>query len=211
MRLFSLFAAAVAIAVPAVPAFGHPHVFVETRLRVVISDAGRFEGVEVHWTYDDFYSLLLMADLGLDPDGDGQLTDAELRRLDGFDLQWIQGFEGDSYAARGGRAVALGRPQGRGVSVEDGQITSVHFRPAKSAADGLVIKAYDPTFYTAYDLVGPVEVEGPCNASIIPADLDAAYTLVEELLYATPAAEVEDSYPEVGEAFADTVTLLCSG
>ena len=54
-------------------------------------------------------------------------------------------------------------------------------------------------------------VEGPCSATILPADLDKAYTLVEELLYATPAAEVEEAFPEVGEAFADTVTVSCAG
>ncbi|MEL7131263.1 MAG: DUF1007 family protein [Pseudomonadota bacterium] len=211
MRLHALLAAAVAVAIPAAPAVAHPHVFVDTKLRVVVSADGRFEGVEVHWTYDDFYSLLLMADLRLDDDGDGRLTDQELNRLDGFDLQWVQGFEGDSYALHGGAPVTLGKPQGRGVSVESGRITTVHFRPAAGDADGLVIKAYDPTFYTAYALIGPVEVEGPCNATIVPADLDAAYTMVEELLYATPAAEVELNFPAVGEAFADTVTLSCSG
>jgi len=189
----------------------HPHVFVDTKLKIVVSSDGMLEGVEVHWTYDEFYSLLLMADLGLDADGDGDLTDAELARLDGFDLQWIEGFEGDSYVARNGKPVALGKPAGRGVSVRGGRITSAHFRAAKGPASGVVLKAYDPTFYTAYDLIGPVAVEGPCTATIQPADLDAAYTLVEELLYATPTSQVEDSYPEVGESFADTVTLSCAG
>lgn len=204
-------AAAAALTLFAQGASTHPHVFVDTKLKVLISADGTLQGVEVHWTYDEFYSLLLMADLGLDPDGDGELTDAELARLDGFDLQWIEGFEGDSYAVRNGRPVALGKPSGRGVSVKAGRITSAHFRPAQGPAAGVVLKAYDPTFYTAYHLIGPVATEGPCSATIQPADLDAAYTLVEELLYATPAADVEDAYPEVGESFADTVTLSCAG
>lgn len=210
MRTSSLFFAAFACLLPAATAVAHPHVFVDTKLKVVVSDTGTFEGVEVHWTYDDFYSLLLLTDLGLDNDGDGELTQAELEVLDGFDLQWIAGFEGDSYASRNGKPVKLGKPQGRGVAVDAGRITTVHFRPAKGPAQGLVLKAYDPTFYTAYDLSGPVQVDGPCNAAIQPADLDAAYTMVEELLYATPASEVEASYPEVGEAFADTVTVSCA-
>ena len=43
-----------------------------------------------------------------------------------------------------------------------------------------------------------------------PADLDEAYTLVEELLYALPASQQEDAFPEVGAAFADTVVLQCT-
>ena len=50
----------------------------------------------------------------------------------------------------------------------------------------------------------------PAPATLKQADLDAAYTRLEELLYATPEAEATDYYPEVGESFADTVMLLCA-
>ena len=201
-----------ALVVALLPGFAgaHPHVFIDTVLRVVVDEAGNLEGVEVTWTYDDFYSLLLLSDLGLDNDGDGRLRDDELARLDGFDMNWIEGYQGDTHASRGGAAVTLGPPQGRGVTVERGLLTSTHFRAASGPADGLVVKAYDPTFYTAYSLVGAVRVEGTCGARVRPADLAAAYSLVEELLYATPASEAEESYPEVGEAFADTVTVSCT-
>lgn len=191
-------------------ATAHPHVFVDAKLRVQVGDDGTFEGVEVQWTYDDFYSLLLFADMGLDPDGDGRLQDNELALLDGFDLQWIEGFAGDTIASREGAPVALGPPEGRGIKVENGSIISTHFRAATGPADGLEIKAFDPTFYTAYSLIGPIDAGATCAATIQPADLDAAYTMVEELLYATPAAEAQEDYPEVGEAFADTVSLSCA-
>ena len=188
----------------------HPHVFIDTKLRVVADANGVLEGVEITWTYDDFYSLLLLSDMGLDNDGDGRLRQDELAQLNGFDMNWVEGYQGDTHATRNGAPVTLGPPQGRGVTVDRGLITSTHFRAASGPADGLVVKAFDPTFYTAYSLEGAVDVEGPCAAQVVPADLDAAYSLVEELLYATPAAEAEDSYPEVGEAFADTVRLTCN-
>lgn len=209
MRSLLAFLTALAALFPGA-ALAHPHVFVDTTLRIVVSDEGVFEGIEVSWTYDDFYSLLLLSDYGLDQDGDGRLDDTELVRLDGFDLQWIEGFAGDTFATLDGAPVALGPPEGRGIAVDNGLITSRHFRAASAPAQGLVIKAFDPTFYTAYSLIGPVRIEGPCSAAILPADLDAAYTLVEELLYVTPADEAQDEYPEVGEAFADTVSLSCA-
>lgn len=198
----------------ALRAGAHPHIFVDTGLRVVVDDKGVFQGVEVTWAYDDFYSLLLLADLGLDPDGDGELTDTELRQLDGVDLQWVPGFEGDTYVTRAnGNTVSLGKPQSRGVSVSNGRITTVHFRPARrqQSANALIVKAYDPTFYTAYALTGAVPITGPCTTNVLPADLDAAYTLAEEMLYAMPASDAIDAFPEVGEAFADTVIVTCSG
>lgn len=188
---------------------GHPHIFIDTTLRAVVDADGTFKGVEVRWVYDDFYSLLIFADMGLDSDGDGALTPDEVAKLEGFDLQWVEGYEGDTYVIRAGAPVPLGPPQSRGLSVTGGRITTTHFRAADVPASGLVIKAYDPTFYTAYELVGQVEVDGPCTTSIEPADLDAAYSYVEELLYATPEAQAQDEFPEVGDRFADTVMLSC--
>ena len=200
-----------ALCLMAVPMIGqaHPHVFIDTGLHAVVDTDGTFKGLEVRWAYDDFYSLLIFADMGLDPDGNGVLTPEEINQLDGFDLQWIEGYEGDSYATSNGAPIALGPPQSRGVTVENGRIITTHFRAADAPAAGLQIKAFDPTFYTAYALVGQVLVDGPCTSHIEPADLDAAYTRLEELLYATPEAEATDYYPEVGESFADTVMLSC--
>ena len=175
----------------------------------MVDEDGIFKGVEVTWTYDDFYSLLLFADMKLDSDADGKLRPDELAQLDGFDLNWVDGYEGDSYALRNGADVALGDPQSRGVAVENGRIISTHFRAAEVPASGVVIKIYDPTFYTAYEIVGQVEVDGPCTASVEPANLDEAYSYVEELLYARPASQAEDEFPEVGDRFADTVMLSC--
>ncbi|OZB19474.1 MAG: polyphosphate kinase [Rhodobacterales bacterium 34-62-10] len=188
----------------------HPHVFVETGLKLVADDAGRLVGVEVSWTYDDFYSLLLLEDLGLDPDGDGTLSEEELAKLDGFDLQWIEGYLGDLYVTAGGDPVVLGSPEGRGTEVVAGRIVSRHYRSFAPQDGALIVKAYDPTFYTAYDLEGGVDVPDGCALVIQPADLDRAYTMVEEALYKNPAMP-DDEFPEVGEAFADTVEVTCNG
>ena len=196
-----------------VAAAAHPHIFIQTALTLVVDDQGRATGVEVRWAYDELYTMLTFEDMQLDSDYDGRLTEDELKFLDGFDLQWVEGFEGDLYLTRGETPVRLGPPEGRGVKVTDGQIVTTHFRPLAdpAPAEGLVLKAFDPTFYTAYDLSGGVTVTGGCVAEVTPADLDRAYDLVEQMLYAMPADQAEDAFPEVGEAFADTVVIRCAG
>ncbi|NIY99552.1 DUF1007 family protein, partial [Salipiger sp. HF18] len=83
---------------PAAQAFAHPHVFVDTTLRVVLDDNQRVTGIELHWAYDEFFTLMLLEDMGLDPDGDGVLTEDELAILQGFELDnWPEDFEGDIY------------------------------------------------------------------------------------------------------------------
>ena len=195
------------LAAPAAQA--HPHVFVQTGLQLVADDSGKLVGVEVSWTYDDFYSLLLLEDMGLDNDADGVLTPSELARLDGFDLNWIEGFQGDLYITADDAPVVLGPPDGRGTDVVQGQIVTRHFRAFAPQSGPVILRAYDPSFYTAYDLDGGVKVPDGCKLTIQPADLDRAYTLVEEALYANPAMP-DDEYPEVGDAFADIVEVTCN-
>ncbi|WP_264210203.1 DUF1007 family protein [Leisingera thetidis] len=192
-------------------AAAHPHIFVDTGLKAVVSEDGQLLAVEITWAYDEFYSLLIFEDRGLDADFDGALTAEELAGLQGFDMQWTEGFLGDTYLSRAGEALALGAPEHLSTEVADGRITTRHRRvlAEPQAADGVVIKAYDPTYYTAYTLTSGLELSGGCTGDVTPPDLDAAYTKVEELLYAMPSDQAEDAYPEVGEAFADTVRLSC--
>ncbi|QDI76266.1 MULTISPECIES: DUF1007 family protein [Leisingera] len=207
-RIIPLLAAAV---LAPQDAGSHPHIFVDTALKVIVSDSGQLEAVEITWAYDEFYSLLIFEDRGLDGDYDGALTAQELAKLQGFDMAWVEGFQGDTYLTRSGEALEMGAPEHLATEVADGRITTRHRRvlTEPQAADGVVIKAYDPGYYTAYTMTGGLEVSGGCQASVTPPDLDAAYTKVEELLYAMPADQAEDAYPEVGEAFADTVRLSC--
>ncbi|MDE4173598.1 DUF1007 family protein [Phaeobacter sp. PT47_59] len=191
----------------------HPHVFVDTGLSLSVDGGGRLDAVEVTWVYDEFYSLLVFEDLGLDGDMDGRLNPAELGLLQGFDLRWTAGYAGDTYLSRNEAPIALGAPEHVSTEVVDGRIVTRHRRPLQQpvAADGVTIKAYDPTYYTAYTVTQEVSVSPGCRVDITPPDLDRAYTLVEELLYAMPADQAETAYPEVGAAFADTVLLICEG
>jgi ABC-type uncharacterized transport system substrate-binding protein len=197
------------------PAAAHPHVFIGTGLTLVLDADNRLEAIRVTWSYDELYSLLVLEERGLDPDYDGALTAEELASLNGFDMAWMEGFPGDTYAAAGATPLALGPPTDYVTTIEDGRIVTTHTRTVAPPPAGAAIsvKAYDPTFYTAYEVSRGVTVEGGtgCTAELVPADLDAAYTLLEELLYGPRSTEwSEDDFPEVGEAFADEVRLTCA-
>lgn len=185
----------------------HPHIFVDTTLRLVTDDSGRISGVEVVWTYDELFSLLILEDMGLDSDYDGVLTPPELAQLQGFDMNWIEGYHGDLFASRNGDDLTLGPPQPRSTEFGDGKITSVHFRTISAPGDKVTLRAFDPTFYTAYDLTGGVAAPDGCEVRINRPDLDAAYAAVEEKLEDMPP-DPED-YPPVGDLFADTVIVTC--
>lgn len=197
-----------ALAIPAQDIAAHPHVFVDTELRVFVEN-GRAVAVEVTWAYDDFFSLLIFEDMGLDPDGDAVLTEAELDDLRGFDLEvWPEGYEGDLYAYAGGEKTALGFPEVTGIAVENGRIVSRHVRSLPDVpVETLELLQYDPTYYVAYTLTQPVVVEGGCSSTVTPHDPDAAAEAVEKEMNTIP----EDMFEEmmVGIHFADRIGFTC--
>ncbi|WP_298290503.1 DUF1007 family protein [uncultured Litoreibacter sp.] len=207
-----------ALILPAV-AQAHPHIFIETGLEAIVDEQGRLTHVKVTWTYDDFYSLLITEDMKLDQDFDGVLTAEEEARLTGFDMNWDEGYYGDLVALLGDRNLTLLRPQDYTASFADGRVTSTHIRAVAEApvitGGELVLRPFDETFYTAYDVTLPVSVTGAqaCLISKIEPNIDAELEALQALL-----ADIDaNSNPEdaglgnMGERFATDVRILCAG
>ena len=194
----------------AAPVNAHPHAFVDVALRFQGDGQGRLTGVEVTWSYDEFFSLLILSDMGLDPDGDGRLTDDELAHLEGFDLEvWPDGFEGDLYIHAGEEKIALDHPQPTGVALEDGRIVASHrrsFGPVK--ADGLRVEPYDPTYFVDYTLTGPVVLPEGCAHTITEPDLDESQRAFRDMVADLGAEEQYDGI-EVGNLFSDVMVISC--
>lgn len=192
------------------PALAHPHIFMDTALEVLRDDQGRATALRVTWTYDPFFSLVLITERGLDPDADGSLTEAETAALQGFDMQWEPGFPGDTYAFAGEREIALSAPRDGMARYEGGQIVSSHIRDlAEPVAGLLVVKNYDPSYYTEYT-IRTVTAEG-CATDIIAPDLTAAEQALQAELAKIPAdQDTEADFPAVGAVFAQEVRVTCA-
>ncbi|ETX30168.1 DUF1007 family protein [Roseivivax isoporae] len=186
----------------------HPHVFVDSELTVEVDAQGRITGTRMTWSYDEFFSLLILEDMGLDTDADGVLTEAEKDALMGFDfVTWPEGFEGDLYLDAEGGKVALGHPVSTSIDLVDGRIVSSHTRTVPEVpAEGAVFRQYDPTYYVAYT-VKSVSVTGGCSASREAPDPDAG----EEALAQALESYTEDQFQvlELGIHYADAITLSC--
>lgn len=201
---------ALALALVAAPLGAHPHIFVETALRFDVNDRSEVTGVTVTWTYDDFFTLLIFEDMGLDPDGDADLTEAELEQLFGFDLvEWPEGFEGDLYVYSNGEKIEMPHPRPIGIAVEDGFITATHYREIPPVpTEGIEILQYDPTYYVAYDVSQGVTLTNPdCTASVTDPNEEEAFAAVEE-----EAGSLENVFDEmlIGVHFSDTITISCA-
>lgn len=200
------------------PAQAHPHIFVDASAQFLFDDAENLAAVRIIWVYDELYSLLITEDLGLDPDFDGVLTPAEIEQLSGFDMNWDEGFAGDTRGFAGETHLDLSRPVEWTAALKDGKIITTHVRalarPLDPRDDEIVLRLYDPTFYTAYSATELQLVQGTevCAAEAVKFDPDTAYAYLEAKLDEAEAkgADVEQDFPEVGEAFADEVRLICA-
>ncbi len=196
------------------PATAHPHIFVGAE--VTVDFRGDTPVVWLNWVYDDYFSLLITADLGLDLDGDMKLTPAEMTTLTESVTEWPADFNGDLEVKQGDTQLQLLPKQQHGMTFEDGIVRETHARPVALAdpAMPLTIRVYDPFYYVAYALSGPVQIIGrdDCDVTITEPNLDRAYSLVEELLYGRPASDVgpDEEFPEVGVEFAQTITVSCA-
>jgi hypothetical protein len=168
-------------AVLAGPAAAHPHVFIDTRVMAVLDAEGRVTAIRLRWDYDTLVSMVVIEDKGADADGDGVISAAEAQVLDGFDMTWAPGFEGDTMAFQGEAPVALvPGPQdwATGWVGDDagGHLWSEHTRklvaPLDPGAGQVRVVVYDVTDYTAYALTGAglVEEDGavPKDCRIAP-------------------------------------------
>ena len=215
MRHLTL-ATALACCLPAASAVAHPHVFVVTAVNVIYED-GRPAAVELSWIYDEYFSLLLTADLGIDLDGDLVLTSEEEAILASAVTDWPADFDGDLEVMQDGSVLSLGPKRDHRMEFRDGIVHEIHTRPLPEGLPDtdLTVRVYDPNYYTAYEVAEPVLVTGAegCAATVTPPNLYEAYALVEELLYGRPASDVGpgEKFPEVGVKFAATITVSCDG
>lgn len=201
----------------AAPALAHPHVWIDTKVEVILNERNEATGVRIDWTYDELYSLYVIADRGLDPDGDEVLTEAEVAALAGFDMAWDEGFAGDTYAMLGDQPLELSGPQEYAAGYAEGKVTSSHLRvfaaPVPLGEVPLVIQAYDPGYYVAYSIPHEPVVTGGtgCRARVFVPDLDEAQeALLAALSEYTPDVDLEAEFPAVGANFAEEVRVTCA-
>ncbi|WP_299565871.1 DUF1007 family protein [uncultured Sulfitobacter sp.] len=211
------FPLALALITLAAPLAAHPHIFINTGLKVLIDEQNRLTHVEVTWEYDDLYSLLVTEDLGIDADYNGVLTAEDKARLTGFDMQWIEGYNGDLVAALNGARLDLSGPSAPTATLDDGRVITTHVRAVNGAPvmDGtLSLRPYDGSYYTAYDVERPVTVEGRTGCDILQEmpDMDGALAMTKAELSQIPEDIdlADEGYGDIGARFATDVRITCA-
>jgi ABC-type uncharacterized transport system substrate-binding protein len=208
--------AALAVGSP-ITADAHPHVFIDAKVDVQLDAENRATAVRVFWIYDEFFSLSMVADMGLDSDGDGTLSAEDTAKLSGFDMRWDPSFPGDTYVLHSEAEVALSRPRDFDATYDGVKITSSHWRDLERPVDltglPLIVQVYDPGYYVAYRIAGETDVlggTGGCSAVAYGPDLEAADEELRAALAEYGAdVNLEMEFPAVGAVYAEEVRISC--
>lgn len=199
------------------PAGAHPHMWMDTAIEVQLDAAGRAAAVRITWTYDEFSSMAMIEERGLDADHDGHSTPEEEAQLSGFDMNWDPGFPGDTYVLSGGVAAGLSGPKEWTAQHRGGRITTSHLRqiePPVGLDKVLQVQVYDPGFYTDYTIVKrpvvtPALPEGCVAEVLAPDPAEADQRLLDALAEYGADADVEADFPAIGAQFSEEVRLTC--
>jgi ABC-type uncharacterized transport system substrate-binding protein len=174
-----LLAVAALAGLPAEPS-AHPHVLVEAKSEVVFDADGRMRSVRHVWQFDPAFSAYAIQ--GLDANGDGQLSDAELQPLAKVNVESLQEFDFFTYLAIDGTSLEFAEPQEYWLELRGGGLTLFYELPLKkpaAVAPDTTLEVFDPEYFVAFTFVedDPVTlIDAPQNCTAIyhpPAELDA--------------------------------------
>lgn len=205
---------------PAGPAAAHPHVFIDADAALIFGKSGALEAIRVTWTYDEFYSLMMIEDARLDQDGDGIPEPARLDAFAGQDVDWAAGFPGHILAEQAGKAVGFLPPVDHRAHFRAGRVITSHIRPLKDPiavtdASPLNLRLYDPEYFVAYDTPRLPTVEGrrDCKVTRRAPDTSGQAALLAELQNIDMQSDslAIMNMPDVGITFAEGFKVTCGG
>lgn len=218
MRRALTLCAAGLLCAPGAASVAHPHVFIDAAAALIFNEEGALAALRIGWSYDAFYSLVMIEDRGLDADGDGTPEVAQLEAFAGKDVDWAAGFPGDVVLSVDGEAVALLPPIRHRALFENGRIITTHVRPLETPVAvtmPVTLQIYDPSYFVAYDVPVLPSIEGgdACKLARSRADTSRAQAEYGDKLAAVDVSD--DPFEavdlgDIGVLFADSFTMTCA-
>ncbi|MDR3473059.1 MAG: DUF1007 family protein [Devosia sp.] len=176
MRRFLATLAALALLLTlALPAFAHPHIFVDAKATVVFDDAGDVIGLRHQWTFDEAFSAWSIQ--GLDTNNDGVTSEAELQPLADENMKGLSAYSYYTFMGEAGSPNLTFHhlPDPR-LDYADGR-TTLKFGLALDKPyhikKTLQLAIEDAEYYVAITFAGPQAISlenapAGCRATLIP-------------------------------------------
>jgi ABC-type uncharacterized transport system substrate-binding protein len=153
----------------------HPHEWVDVASEILFDGQGRVAAVRHHWRFDEGFSAFALQ--GLDSDGDGLYSPAELQPLAQENVESLGDFEFFTFVSAGDYKAGFGAPKDYHLDW-DGERLTLHFTlplaQPLSTNSQILLQVYDPEYYIAFSLPGReavrfVDTPANCRLAVFPA------------------------------------------
>lgn len=195
------------------PAQAHPHVWIDATVGIAVTTEAKARSVTVTWMFDEMYSTVAV--FGLDTDGDGVTSSAELEPLIGESMVSLQEWGYFLDVRQDDARLKTGKAVDAVASLEDGRLVYRYTVPLAAPADltaaPLVVRAFDPSFY--------IDISFPEDASVALGEAPAACGAwitepppMQETMLGEAALLNTDFAPGsegLGGQYAQKVTVTC--
>lgn len=135
-----------------VPAFAHPHIFIDAKFEVVAAPDGSIGELRNVWSFDEVFSSSVLMDFGK---GDNQtLSASELKAVAKTVRDSLAQYDYYTNVTSNGKAVPMAKPEAIQADYRNGSLTlTFSLKPEqKTFLKGTtVFGIYDKTLYTAVD------------------------------------------------------------
>lgn len=206
-----------AISLPYVTsARAHPHVFVDAVSEIVFDSSGHITAIRHHWRFDDAFSAFAIQ--GLDTDGDGHYSKAELDPLAEVNVTSLSEFDFFTFLSVGDKTTQFAGPTDYWLDLADGFLT-LHFtlpvtQPFKPDVPA-VLEVYDPEYFVAFEIpaaeaVRMVGAPAGCRLTVrLAKELDdsAAAALAE---IGPDQRQLPEELKALTEGLDNSATVACS-
>lgn len=200
--------ALIILAMP-LPAWAHPHAWIDLRSQVLLDDQGRVAGLRLEWMFDDYYTVAIADEVDVSQANDERWTEIAGRNLDNLaSYDYFTAIKVD------GEAVPLGEVRTYEGGLRDGRMWmrfEVPLRqPVDPSAHEVAFGVFDPTYYIEIvHLEDDIVTFEGAGAERCLAEIVQPQPTFEQVSLASALDKDETAGDGLGELFAETVILHC--
>jgi len=209
LRWISGLLAAAGVALGAVAAEAHPHVWIKARSELIYAPDGSITGVRHAWTFDDMFSTYALQ--GIETKVKGTFSREELAPLAQTNVESLKEYAYFTFAKADGKKERFLEPVDYFLDYSDAALT-LHFTlPAKTPFKGrqVALEVFDPEFFIDFTYADkdPIRLVGaPADCRIAfqrPNDGAAGAQKIGERNF------LNGDNSNYGAMFANKVTVEC--
>ncbi|MEX0627878.1 MAG: DUF1007 family protein [Cucumibacter sp.] len=198
------------------PALAHPHIWVDATAEIVFNAAGEAVVIRHKWLFDEAYSAWAVQ--GLDADGDGQLTSAELQPLADDNMVGLAEYGFFTFGSTGTAEIGFYNPINALMRYESGVLElsfELAFTPP-APRGSFELEVGDPEYYAAFSFqsIDAVKLSGApagCLARIEPPREIDPGTAAELLALPADITTLPPDLRQAARQLSNLVDVACPG